>query len=71
MTWFTEIDTKNEDYIAINLAKELELVFPNGVKEDDRFSYLCEGINGVTKCSTERDKDNANILYVTLDEVDQ
>ena len=67
ITWFTEIDTKADDYLEINLAPELEMV----TRSNDDLTLDCEGLNGISSIRCEKDANSNSLLRINLLSVTQ
>lgn len=67
ITWFTEIDTMNDDYIEVNLAAELKLNSKNAANDE----IICDGLNGISKVYCEKDDKNDHLLKIYLQKVTQ
>jgi hypothetical protein len=67
ITWFTEVDTEDEDYMEIHLAPEMQMVTKNNANRE----LICRGVNGITDIFCEQDANDELLLKLKLNTVSQ
>lgn len=63
ITWFSEIEIKNNDELEIVFPIESTLITKDYPSTANR-ALICTGINGVSKVKCEKDKTNDRLLHI-------